>query len=564
MSRNACRFLRPYLSRGFEPTTKSEHAQLYCSIQRRFAQTLAEDIHTSPSSSHDVEKRLAQLKKAGHLRGYHPRLKERPGIERLTPKAFHDAYKTVQDTKKDMMVEIFGRVRSLRLAGSKLAFIDIERQDGKVQGYCDFKVLADHGVTAAQFRQFKQMARKGDWFSITGHPTRTTSGELSILVTELPQALSPSLHQIPSTIDDPETLMRHPHVHQLINRQRGDILRLRSHIYQLLQTFFVQDGFIQVETPMFDAGAGGAIARPFETAATELSNTTLRLRIAPELYLKRLVIAGNEKVFELGRVFRNEGVDATHNPEFTICEFYEVGAHLEDLISKTERLLRQMAAMVQELKTTQLTSLSPPDIDFSSPFQRLPFIPTIESAINRSLPDLSSPTAQTELLSLFSELNITPPTNPILSRLLDTLAELYIEPLCTVPTFITHHPEPLSPLSKSYLDPTTNQLVSARVELFIHGREYVNAYEEENSPFEQRRKFEQQLEYQQGKAEAGVSVDESYIEALEWGMPPTGGWGCGVDRLVMLFSGCRRIADVLPFGTLRNIVAIAGNGRRGV
>jgi len=262
-------------------------------------------------------------------------------------------------------------------------------------------------------------------------------------------------------------------------------------------------------------------------------------------------------------ISRDLGVDATHNPEFTICEFYEVGAHLEDLISKTERLLQQMAVMVQDLKATELSSLSPPDIDFSSPFQRLPFIPTIESSINRSLPDLSSPTAQTELLSLFSELNITPPPNSTVPRLLDTLSELYIEPLCTVPTFIIHHPEPLSPLSKSYLDPTTNQLISARVELFIRGREYVNAYEEENSPFEQRRKFEQQLQYQQGKVEAGVSVDESYIEALEWGMPPTGGWGCGVDRLVMLFSGARRIADVLPFGTLRNVVAIAGNGRKG-
>ena len=136
---------------------------------------------------------------------------------------------------------------------------------------------------------------------------RTTSGELSILATELPQTLSPSLHQIPSTIEDPETLTRHPHVHQLVNRQRGDILQLRSHIYQLLQRYFLQDGFIQVETPMFDVGAGGAIARPFETVASELSNTTLRLRIAPELYLKRLIIAGNEKVFEFGRVFRNEG-----------------------------------------------------------------------------------------------------------------------------------------------------------------------------------------------------------------------------------------------------------------
>lgn len=453
-------------------------------------------------------------------------------------------------------------MRSLRPAGSKLVFLDIARQDGKVQGLCDFKVLESRGVTLEQFKQFKKIARKGDWFSITGHPARTTAGELSILATELPQALAPSLHQIPAKIDDPHTLARHPHVHQLIKRQPGDILRLRSHIYQLIQQSLIQDGFIQVETPMFDVGAGGAIARPFETVASELSGTTLRLRIAPELSLKRLVIAGNEKIFELGRVFRNEGVDATHNPEFTICEFYEVGASLEDLISRTEELLQRMASMAKDLAAVECPTILPPDLDFGSPFQRLPFIPTIEKAISRTLPDLLSPEAATNLLELFTDLGIPVPLNPTLPRLLDNLAEHFIEPLCDAPTFITHHPEPLSPLSKSYFDPSTGQYVAARVELFIRGCEYVNAYEEENSPFEQRRKFEQQLSYQAGRAEAGVAVDESYLRALEWGMPPTGGWGCGVDRLVMLFSGAKRIADVLPFGTLRNVVAISKNGQK--
>ncbi|KAF2808247.1 lysyl-tRNA synthetase-like protein [Mytilinidion resinicola] len=562
MSRNACRFLRPYLSRNVKPISNPDHTRICCAIQRRFAHD-ASEVTYSPSSSHDAEKRLAELKKAGDLKGYHPRLTDHSAAQRHSVATFLAKYEGIEagDKLLNESVEMFGRVRSRRTAGNKLVFLDIERQTGKFQGMCDFGVLSEHGVSLEDFKQFKKIVRKGDWFSITGYPKRTSSGELSLVATELPKSLAPSLHSIPETLEDFETLSRHPHVRQLVNRQSGDIFRLRSRIYQLLRTFLTDRDFIEVETPMFDVGAGGAIARPFETVATEMMGTTLRLRIAPELSLKRLVIAGNEKVFEMGRVFRNEGVDTTHNPEFTICEFYEVGATLEDLILRTETLFREISSMIQTHQASEFPSTTPPTIDFSGPFNRLPFIPTIEAAIGQPLTDLSSPDATSAILSLYETLSLPVPTNPTLPRLLDDLAEHYIEPLCATPTFITHHPEALSPLSKSFLDPVTNQRVAARVELFIKGREYVNAYEEENSPFEQRRKFEQQLGFQPAKADAGVCVDESYIEALEWGMPPTGGWGCGVDRLVMLFGGKKRIADVLPFGTLRNVVAIARNGK---
>jgi lysyl-tRNA synthetase class 2 len=311
-----------------------------------------------------------------------------------------------------------------------------------------------------------------------------------------------------------------------------------------------------VETPIFDVNAGGAIARPFETVANELSNTPIRLRIAPELNLKRLILGGQDKIFEIGRTFRNEGVDNTHNPEFSTCEFYEVGATLPDVIARTEQLVHGLHTAVESLRSTYFPTLAAPSTNFSSPFAQLPFIPTIEKACGRTLPDLCSPNASDEIMSMYKDLHIPVPPNPTLPRLLDALAEQYIEPLCDNPTFITHHPEALSPLSKSYVDPDTLQRVASRVELFINGREYVNAYEEENSPFEQRRKFTQQLEYH---VEGEGAVDESYLEALEWGMPPTGGWGCGLDRLVMLFACKKRIADVLPFGTLRNVVSIAKN-----
>lgn len=205
-----------------------------------------------------------------------------------------------------------------------------------------------------------------------------------------------------------------------------------------------------------------------------------------------------------------------------------------------------------------------PDVNLQAPFKRLEFVPTIEKAINRTLPDLSSSTAFEDVVALYKELAIPLPDGATLPRLLDELAALYIEPLCTEPTFIMYHPEVMSPLAKSFKDAATGQALSRRVELFIQAREYVNAYEEENSPFEQRRKLEQQLLHrdpaEKGLAERGV--DESYIEALEWGLPPTGGWGCGIDRMVMLFSGTSRIADVQPFGTLRNVVAL-GKGRVG-
>ena len=329
-----------------------------------------------------------------------------------------------------------------------------------------------------------------------------------------------------------------------------DIIGARSSIIQYLRLFFLERSFMEVSTPIIEAIAGGAIARPFSTTASEFPDRQLSLRIAPELWLKRLVIGGFDKIFEIGPSFRNEGIDRSHNPEFTTCEFYHAYAHLEDLMSITENLLSGMAGHIRQLNENG--TLKPTEVDFSVPFRRLDFTAGIEEKIGRKLPDLDSEDALVQMKQLFEDLSLSPIDNPTLPRLLDHLSSHYLEPQCINPTFIVNPPECLSPLSKSFTHPTTKHRVGARAELFIEGKEVVNTYEEENSPFEQRRKFEIQTRHSKAGGES-EEIDESYLEALEWGLPATGGWGCGIDRLCMLFTGAKRIGDVLPFGNLRTV-----------
>jgi lysyl-tRNA synthetase class 2 len=381
----------------------------------------------------------------------------------------------------------------------------------------------------------------------------TKTGELSLQALELPDILSPSLAPLPTKIEDPETRIRNRHVDLLINRRVANTLRVRSHIIQYLRDFLLKDYFLEVQTPILADHAGGAVARPFTTTATEFIDKRLALRIAPEIWLKRLILGGIDRVFEIGPAFRNEGLDATHNPEFTTCEFYKSYAALEDLIIMTEQLVSGLGNHVAKLRKESLTGLPELDIGFlATPFKRIDFIKGIESKLGEKLPDLAANDATEKLFALFAKHDINLPNSPTLPRLLDRLSSHFIEPDCIVPTFITHHPACLAPLAKSFLDETTNQLVSARAELFVQQREIANMYEEENSPFEQRRKFVEQGKWRDDENKA--VIDESYLEALEWGLPPTGGWGCGIDRLCMLLSGSNRIGDVLSFGTLKNVV----------
>lgn len=397
---------------------------------------------------------------------------------------------------------------------------------------------------------------------VTGYPGRTPAGELSLFAATHMELLSPCLHVPPPELRHFEKRQQNRHVDLMVNPKSMQILRLRSHIIQHLREQLLQRDFLEVQTPIMSEEAGGAIARPFLTEATAYRGKKLTLRIAPELWLKRLVIGGMEKVFEIGTQFRNEGIDATHNPEFTTCEFYQAYAGLEDLIGFTETLFSSLAERVRKLKEENFKDLDQLNINFKAPFKRLEFIPVLEQAMGKSLPDLDNQSEEDvarQLLDLVRELGIIPPVLSTVPRILDRLAETYLEPLCMEPTFITHHPEALSPLAKSSV--RNGRKVTERVELFINGNEIVNAYEEENSPTEQRRKFLMQLGWRDEENSApdvGRSVDEVYCAALEWGLPPTGGWGLGIDRLCMLFAGASKIGEVLTFGGLRGAVNQGG------
>ena len=267
-----------------------------------------------------------------------------------------------------------------------------------------------------------------------------------------------------------------------------------------------------------------------------------------------------DKIFEIGPSFRNEGLDKTHNPEFTTCEFYAVSHDLPALMAMTGELLRSIGEAIGPGRPIYEA--------LQEDFRIIDFIPALEGALGVDLPNLSSSAAHSELLALFQSKNIPLPSNPTIPRLVDKLSSTYLEPQSFHrPLWIAGIPECLSPLAKSFIHPTApnEQPIAARAELFIHGKEVVNCYEEENSPFEQRRKFIEQQHFAHLSKPSGAAsnsgdedlvdkeamkVDEDYLQALEWGLPPTGGWGCGIDRLVMLFAGKKRIGDVLSFGNL--------------
>ncbi|KAK7430266.1 mitochondrial lysine-tRNA synthetase [Neonectria magnoliae] len=513
----------------------------------------------------------------------HPRLEHKR--QRYSVPEFIEAFDAIEHAEMEE-VTVYGRVRSKRAAGKYLIFLDIVNEFERLQVMVNrTKCMGNQETRKHKFAMFRNLIEVGDHISITGVPTRTKAGQLTIAATELPELLSPAMEQIPEKLTDPKTRMQERHVDMLVNREAIDVLRLRSEITKHMRDHFHSKRFLEFQTPILAENAGGAVARPFVTQATEFKDRDLALRIAPELWLKRLVIGGVDKVFEIGPAFRNEGIDGTHNPEFTMCEFYSAYSNLNDLIKETEDILYSLAEHSQNLISTQLTSLPPIDLEkFKRPYKRIEFVPALEEALGLRLPKLSAQGALPELLAILKLSGIKVPGEVpnSLSKLLDRLAAMYLEPMSfEQPILIMNHPACMSPLAKSFLCPQTYQLISARAELFIGGRELANMYEEENDPEAQKQKL---LDHRNlvNKPDGTIAIeepevdpaaveavqfedddgdcaplDQSFIKALDYGLPPTGGWGCGVERMVMLFSGANRISDCLSFGTLRNVVGLS-------
>lgn len=484
-----------------------------------------------------------------------------------------------QVKRLDSPIYLVGRITSIRKLGSKLVFFHIADQQHNelVQIVVDAARLeaSSDSNPVNPVKKLGSILQRGDHVQVQGLPCRTQTGELSLLASSLPQILSPCLHAPPQeTPKDDSDLAHERHVEMMADPSIIETIVARSHIIDSLQSDLRRLGFINVQTPILAATAGGAIARPFETAATEFPERKLSLRIAPELWLKRLIVGGMQRVFELGPSFRNEGLDKTHNPEFTTCEFYAAYWTLEDLIQQTQSMFFNIA--------TQLSRASPQahplDPSFKTSIRmdekcqtwlQIDFIPALNSALGIDLPNLSAPNAQSQLIQIFTQQNIPLPSHPSLPRLLDKLSAEFLEPQCDDATWIINLPECLSPLAKSFTHPTApnDQRVAARAELFIKRKEVVNCYEEENSPVEQRRKFLDQRRYATSDEYGGqedpeaMKVDEQYLRALEWGLPPTGGWGCGIDRLVMLALAKEKIADVLAFGSLRMVTREADTAK---
>ncbi|KAI2630413.1 lysyl-tRNA synthetase [Hypomontagnella submonticulosa] len=583
------RFLRPYLfqlpsrsvavyarffsasSQGFSKPRNSHRSCLQTSVCNRkiHNSTAKSSISANPSTPENnlvnsgrqstVDNRIQKLKDHDAL--HYPRLGSRPN--KISIPDFRAKYQYVATTPASEEVVLEGRVMSVRRSGSKLVFITIMGGYQRVQVMVSLNQLSDPKPEPQHFREALYPFLRGDIISVKGSAMRTSAGELTLRANELPVLLSPSLAPLPEELVNQETMVLNRHVALLVNRRTSDIFRLRSHIIKSLRDFFYEKDFLEVQTPILADYAGGAVARPFLTSATDFPHKELALRIAPELWLKRLVVGGNDKVFEIGPSFRNEGVDTTHNPEFTMCEFYSAYSNLDDLILMTEDLITRLVKHVDYLMQSQLESLEKPKIELPERnWKQVEFIPALEEILTIQFPDLSKPNALPKLIEVLDgRASFTQGPELTLSKLLDELARQFLEASSHEhPLFIIHHPACMSPLSKSFTCPKTGQLVSARAELFIDGCEIANMYEEENDPFEQRRKFELQIASRKGNPaiddEGPAEVDESYVQALEHGLPPTGGWGCGVDRLVMLFSGAQRISDTLSFGNLRNVVSI--------
>lgn len=444
--------------------------------------------------------------------------------------------------EQQVKVSLAGRMMSQRVMG-KASFAHLQDRTARIQAYVQRDTLPE-GFYNQEFKKWDI----GDIIAVRGELFKTNKGELSVKVSDI-ELLVKSLRPLPdkhSGLKDKETSYRQRYVDLIVNEDSRDVFTTRSKIVSYIRNFLIEKEFLEVETPMMQAIPGGAVARPFTTHHNAL-DMQLFLRIAPELYLKRLVVGGFERVFEINRNFRNEGLSTRHNPEFTMLEFYQAYADYNDLMDITEEMLKGIAQSVTaDSETPGVVGYQGAEIDFNQPFKRL----TVAESILHFNPELTEAdlSDRDKLVAYAEGLKVHIKDSYGLGKVQIEIFEKTVEERLAEPTFITAYPVEVSPLSRRNDD---DDFVTDRFELFIAGRELANGFSELNDPEDQASRFQQQVAEKDAGDDEAMHFDADYIRALEYGMPPTAGEGIGIDRLVMLFTDSPSIRDVLLFPHMR-------------
>ncbi len=442
-------------------------------------------------------------------------------------------------------VRIAGRLVSLRSKG-KTAFAHVSDASGKLQAY-----FRKDDMSAAQWGIFEEL-HLGDIVGVGGSLMRTRTGEVTVQCAEL-TLLAKTLRPLPfakeqvvdgetkrySGFADPEQRYRQRYADLAVHPEVRANFYARARMTTAIRAFLDGLGYLEVETPILQPLYGGAAARPFTTHHNAL-DMPLYLRIADELYLKRLIVGGFDRVYEIGHDFRNEGIDRTHNPEFTMLEFYEAYADYTVMMDRVEQLIVAAAAAVRATPGIDPSSVP----EFATPFRRIEWVPSLSAGLGRDVLAMTS----AELTEAAKGLGVDKPHTLSRPKLMDELFQALVERTITTPTFVLDYPVELSPLAKPKRG---NSALTERFELFADGREMANAFSELNDPIDQRQRFEAQARLKAAGDDEATGVDEDYLRAMEYGMPPTGGVGIGIDRLLMYLTGTQHIRDVILFPAMR-------------